>query len=236
MRPHFEEKDQRLTVSVEKDLPDVEADADRIGQVLANLLTNANKYSPEGAQVRLVGPQGRRGGRVRGLGRRAGPRGGGARARLRPLLEGGERRDSGRGRHRPRPGDRQVAGRAARRSDLRELHPGRGRYLSVRASDRQGRPTDADGTHAQDEGGGCRVTRLLVADDSETVLLMLQRRLEMEGYEVVTATDGLEALERLREAGAQGARHDPARRDDAEHVGHRGPRGAAGQGVQGPDR
>jgi DNA-binding response OmpR family regulator len=39
------------------------------------------------------------------------------------------------------------------------------------------------------------VTRLLVADDSETVLLMLQRRLEMEGYEVVTAVDGEEALE-----------------------------------------
>jgi CheY-like chemotaxis protein len=46
------------------------------------------------------------------------------------------------------------------------------------------------------------VTRLLVADDSETVLLMLQRRLEMEGYEVVTASDGFEALNRLREAGA----------------------------------
>ena len=45
------------------------------------------------------------------------------------------------------------------------------------------------------------MTKLLVADDSETVLLMLQRRLEMEGYEVVTATDGVEALERLREAG-----------------------------------
>jgi two-component system, OmpR family, response regulator MprA len=44
------------------------------------------------------------------------------------------------------------------------------------------------------------VTRLLVADDSETVLLMLQRRLEMEGYEVVTASDGFEALERLRDA------------------------------------
>jgi DNA-binding response OmpR family regulator len=43
------------------------------------------------------------------------------------------------------------------------------------------------------------LTRLLVADDSETVLLMLQRRLEMEGYDVVTATDGLEALERLRD-------------------------------------
>jgi len=47
------------------------------------------------------------------------------------------------------------------------------------------------------------VTRLLVADDSETVLLMLQRRLEMEGYEVVTATDGVEALERLRELGSK---------------------------------
>ncbi len=43
------------------------------------------------------------------------------------------------------------------------------------------------------------MTRLLVADDSETVLLMLQRRLEMEGYDVVTATDGVEALDRLAE-------------------------------------
>ena len=47
------------------------------------------------------------------------------------------------------------------------------------------------------------MTRVLVADDSETVLLMLQRRLEMEGYEVVTAKDGFEALERLREAGSE---------------------------------
>jgi two-component system response regulator MprA len=47
------------------------------------------------------------------------------------------------------------------------------------------------------------VTQLLVADDSETVLLMLQRRLEMEGYDVVTATDGVEALERLRELAPQ---------------------------------
>jgi signal transduction histidine kinase len=53
MRPHFDEKDQRLTVSVEKDLPEVQADPARIGQVLSNLLTNANKYAPEGARVRL---------------------------------------------------------------------------------------------------------------------------------------------------------------------------------------
>jgi signal transduction histidine kinase len=54
MRPHFEERDQRFTISVEKDLPEVEADADRIGQVLANLLTNANKYAPEGSEVQLA--------------------------------------------------------------------------------------------------------------------------------------------------------------------------------------
>jgi two-component system response regulator MprA len=44
------------------------------------------------------------------------------------------------------------------------------------------------------------MTRLLVADDSETVLLMLQRRLEMAGYEVTTATDGREAIEALEQA------------------------------------
>jgi signal transduction histidine kinase len=53
MRPHFEGKNQSFTVSVEKDLPDIDADGGRIGQVLANLLTNANKYAPEGARVQL---------------------------------------------------------------------------------------------------------------------------------------------------------------------------------------
>jgi DNA-binding response OmpR family regulator len=46
------------------------------------------------------------------------------------------------------------------------------------------------------------MTRLLVADDSETVLLMLQRRLEMAGYEVTTATDGQEVLDLLGGGGA----------------------------------
>ena len=57
MRPNFEGKDQSFTVSVEKDLPDIQADAGRIGQVLANLLTNANKYAPEGSQVQLAATQ-----------------------------------------------------------------------------------------------------------------------------------------------------------------------------------
>jgi signal transduction histidine kinase len=54
MGPHFEERNQSFTVDVDKDLPQVEVDPDRIVQVLANLLTNANKYAPEEAEIRLA--------------------------------------------------------------------------------------------------------------------------------------------------------------------------------------
>jgi DNA-binding response OmpR family regulator len=40
--------------------------------------------------------------------------------------------------------------------------------------------------------------RVLIADDSETILLLMRTRLEMEGYEVVTAIDGEEVLEVVR--------------------------------------
>ena len=42
------------------------------------------------------------------------------------------------------------------------------------------------------------MTRVLIADDSETILLLLRTRLEMEGYEVVTAADGVEVIELMR--------------------------------------
>lgn len=49
--------------------------------------------------------------------------------------------------------------------------------------------------------------RVLVADDSETILLLLRTRLELAGYEVETAADGQEVTERL-----QGS--DPGSRPD----------------------
>jgi CheY-like chemotaxis protein len=49
------------------------------------------------------------------------------------------------------------------------------------------------------------MTKLLVADDSETVLLMLQRRLEASGYEVTTATDGVEVIDAVEGADGDGA-------------------------------
>ena len=41
---------------------------------------------------------------------------------------------------------------------------------------------------------------VLVADDSETILLLMRTRLELAGYEVETAADGQEVVERVGNA------------------------------------
>jgi DNA-binding response OmpR family regulator len=41
------------------------------------------------------------------------------------------------------------------------------------------------------------MAKLLIADDSETILLLLRTRLEMEGYEVETANDGQEVMDAM---------------------------------------
>jgi signal transduction histidine kinase len=53
MQAQFDARGQRLEQRVEADLPPVEADRDRIRQVLVNLLTNANEYCPQGASIEL---------------------------------------------------------------------------------------------------------------------------------------------------------------------------------------
>ena len=45
------------------------------------------------------------------------------------------------------------------------------------------------------------MARVLVADDSETILLLMRTRLELAGYEVETAADGQEVTERLHDGG-----------------------------------
>jgi CheY-like chemotaxis protein len=45
------------------------------------------------------------------------------------------------------------------------------------------------------------MAKVLVADDSETILLLMRTRLEMAGHSVDTANDGQEVLERIAEAG-----------------------------------
>jgi signal transduction histidine kinase len=51
MRAQIEARGQRLELEIEPGLPGIEADRDRIRQVLVNLLTNANEYCPEGANI-----------------------------------------------------------------------------------------------------------------------------------------------------------------------------------------
>jgi DNA-binding response OmpR family regulator len=48
------------------------------------------------------------------------------------------------------------------------------------------------------------MARVLIADDSETILLLMRTRLEMEGYEVVTACDGVEVIEAMGREEAEG--------------------------------
>lgn len=54
MRAQTESASQRLTQQVEPGLPLVEVEADRIRQILVNLLTNAHEYCPEGASIRVT--------------------------------------------------------------------------------------------------------------------------------------------------------------------------------------
>jgi signal transduction histidine kinase len=59
IRPKIEEKQQILTVNLPEDLPAVNADPNRLAQVLTNLVSNANKYTdPDGkidVRARLEG-------------------------------------------------------------------------------------------------------------------------------------------------------------------------------------
>jgi DNA-binding response OmpR family regulator len=47
------------------------------------------------------------------------------------------------------------------------------------------------------------MARILVADDSETILLLLRTRLELAGHEVVTAADGQEVTELVGDRGPE---------------------------------
>ena len=50
------------------------------------------------------------------------------------------------------------------------------------------------------------MTRVLVADDSETILLLMRTRLELAGYDVDTAADGQEAADLV--SGGPDGQHD----------------------------
>ncbi|MCW2988580.1 MAG: hypothetical protein JWM24_1518 [Solirubrobacterales bacterium] len=54
MRAQTEAGNQMLTQQIDPDLPLIDVEADRIRQILVNLLTNAHEYSPEGASIEVT--------------------------------------------------------------------------------------------------------------------------------------------------------------------------------------
>ena len=79
---------------------------------------------------------------------------------------------------------------------LIELHGG-----TIDAESTPGQRLDLPHPPAGDRprpGGGDLMARILIADDSETILLLLRTRLEMEGHEVETAADGQEVVDKVQ--------------------------------------
>jgi signal transduction histidine kinase len=54
LRPQANAKDLALTVELPPDLPFVDVDPERIGQVLRNLLNNAIAHTPEGGEITVA--------------------------------------------------------------------------------------------------------------------------------------------------------------------------------------
>jgi signal transduction histidine kinase len=61
LEPLLEQREQRLEVEGLDALPAIEGDAQRLVQVLVNLLANANKYAPTGSTIRIGGAKSARG-------------------------------------------------------------------------------------------------------------------------------------------------------------------------------
>ena len=61
LRPQIEAKGQRLTLDLAEALPAVSGDADRVTQILTNLLSNAHKYTPPAGSITITihGEEGR---------------------------------------------------------------------------------------------------------------------------------------------------------------------------------
>ena len=122
IRPRVEAKGQHLTSYAAPVAPPALADPGRVRQIVANLLTNAHLYTPEGGTIHIGVEPDRAWVQIVVEDSGVGMCRGGGRAYLRPLLPGREPQQLESG-DRPRAIDRQVARRPA-------LRAGHGRLAS----------------------------------------------------------------------------------------------------------
>ncbi|HEY7676889.1 MAG TPA: response regulator [Candidatus Methylomirabilis sp.] len=199
LRPLIEAKQQRLTLDLAEPLPPVWADADRVTQVLTNLLSNAHKYTPVGGSI--------------GLGARA--EDGAARVDVRDTGIGLSPEDQTQLFSRFfRAKNRAVQeaggtglGLVITRS-LVEMHggtiavssaPGQGSTFSITLPTSEAPPALAAEEPAAPAGRGQPGARILVVDDDPDIANLIRRYLERADYQVLVARDGAEAL-RLAQA------------------------------------
>ncbi len=189
LRPQIEGKRQDLVLDLPADLPPVLGDADRITQILVNLLSNAHKYTPAGGHIAVRAHAGMQQIQVQvsdtGIG--LSPEEQAQlftrffRAHNRATQEAG-----GTG-----------LGLAITRS-LVEMHGGQ---ITVESAPGQGSTFSFTLPIAQDAPSHDRVAptlrpsgRILVIDDEVNIANLIRRYLEHAGYEVLVAHQGTDAL------------------------------------------
>ena len=124
--PGAKAKDIRLEARLDPDTPLVPGDSDRLQQVVWNLLSNAIKFTARGGRIEVVLQRAGASTVLSVSDTGIGIPGSLSSPRLRPLLAERRLDVAQLRRPRPRPGDLETAGRAARRNDPRHS-PGEGR-------------------------------------------------------------------------------------------------------------
>jgi two-component system sensor histidine kinase KdpD len=187
-------------IRVPDDLPEVHADPALLERALANVLSNALRYSPADqppivtvsehgghVEIRVIdhGPGTRLGPGVPAVPAPRRPR---QRYRRRPRPRAVPRPGGGHGRH-ARPGA------DPRRRPYYDAAPAGGRTDRRRGGTgrRPGDPRSARPL-AAGRAGSTHMTRVLIVDDEPQILRALRINLHARGYDVVTAADGAEAL------------------------------------------
>lgn len=197
IQPMIDEAGQRLTVAVPDEPVSLYADPVRISQIIANLLSNASKYSEKGDRIVVtvsrLGDEGVVSVRDEGVG--ISP------IYLPRLFEMFSQVDSTLERSKGGLG----IGLALVRG-LVEMHqgrvtahsdgPGTGSEFVVALPLSRAAERTADSTGAEGGTGRPSKCRILVADDNKVAVNILSKALTLMGHEVYTAYDGVEALEK----------------------------------------
>jgi PAS domain S-box-containing protein len=195
-RPLVEASGHRLTVSLPPEPVELNADPMRLAQVLANLLTNAAKYTERGGDIRLTAE--RKGGEVAvsvrdtGIGIAAEhlPRLFEMFSQAAPALEKSQG-GLGIGLSLARGLAEMHGGTIEARSD----GPGKGSEFVVRLPLADRSPGRGASPAGVEKGSGDATCRILVADDNRDAADTLAMMLRLLGHEVHAAHDGREALE-----------------------------------------